>query len=177
MEPSQFLVWTHGSARLCVQYLAMDAVAGDSWSQESIGFEDQTGTVGVQVAALIPGGVTIPNSTSPIHPVPIRWRSGGLGMTPPAPSRVLQLPMLGPLLVAHRQLPTDLAHANRSQRCCSFCCQISYGAVPPPGTAYMVPPSCHVTAGDNDSGSCCTSQICFCEGSIVHAENVDCPLT
>jgi hypothetical protein len=42
--------------------------------------------------------------------------------------------------------------------------QISYGMVPGPGTAYTIPPACHVTGGDGSGASCCTSQICQCEG-------------
>ena len=39
--------------------------------------------------------------------------------------------------------------------------QISYGIVPPPNSAYMIPPACHVDGG---TASCCTSQLCQCEG-------------
>ena len=39
--------------------------------------------------------------------------------------------------------------------------QISYGTVPPPESAYQIPPACHVQVGES---SCCSSQLCQCEG-------------
>jgi hypothetical protein len=41
--------------------------------------------------------------------------------------------------------------------------QISYGEVPAAGTAYQIPPMCHVEAGLPPADSCCTSIACQCE--------------
>lgn len=41
--------------------------------------------------------------------------------------------------------------------------QIMYGESPPSQTAYHIPPSCHVTRGDEGATTCCTSLICQCE--------------
>ena len=41
--------------------------------------------------------------------------------------------------------------------------QISYGEVPVAGTAYQIPPACHVEAGVAPADSCCTSITCQCE--------------
>ena len=41
--------------------------------------------------------------------------------------------------------------------------QISYGEVPVPGTAYQIPPACHVEAGLAPADNCCTSIGCQCE--------------
>ena len=43
--------------------------------------------------------------------------------------------------------------------------QISYGQVPSASTAYSIPPNCHVGAGEGVYPTCCTSQICQCEGT------------
>ena len=78
-----------GDGSVVFQYMDMPTDGSGSWARESIGFEDQTGTRGVQ---------------------------------------------------------------------------ISYGSVPAAQTAYQIPPSCHVEQGGDGSGSCCTSQLCTCEG-------------
>ena len=75
-----------GDGTVLLQYQDM-AEVGDSWSHESIGFEDQSGSKGVQ---------------------------------------------------------------------------ISYGVVPPPGTAYQISPMCHMLEGGAAS-TCCSSRMCQCE--------------
>jgi hypothetical protein len=41
--------------------------------------------------------------------------------------------------------------------------QISYAEVPAAGTAYQIPPACHVEAGVAPADSCCSSMTCQCE--------------
>ena len=69
-----FEVILFGDGTVLMQYLDMPATAGGSWSQESIGFEDQTGNLGVQIsygqmpapqsAYHIPASCHVPSSTS-----------------------------------------------------------------------------------------------------------------
>ena len=44
--------------------------------------------------------------------------------------------------------------------------QILYGEIPPPNSAYRVPPSCHVSSGDVGATTCCSSQVCQCTSEV-----------
>jgi hypothetical protein len=48
--------------------------------------------------------------------------------------------------------------------------QISYAVVPAPGTAYKIPPACHVEAGGIPAFSCCSSIPCECEAVECEVE-------
>jgi hypothetical protein len=51
--------------------------------------------------------------------------------------------------------------------------QIAYGEVPPPGSAFDIPSSCHVSSYNadlNEEGTCCTSQVCMCEDVTCNIE-------